>query len=376
MSDLTLVTGYWPQKHDHIRTGAVYVRLFDELARHIDGRIPIVARPDPSVESATREIAAKWPGSILVEPLPVEDLRYSRSQFPDLQPAENCQPIRDTIEYATLVWSKPATVLSVAEKNPFHTSHFGWIDFGIPHVAELLDVDWGAVEKACTKTSKIRLCERMATALTEAEDPYYFYSTNSARMCGGLITGSKESIAELAEIFDTEIARMTATGTYALEEQVLAAATALRPELFDTWYGCYYGVLTNVAGLRRDATMVLENLRHCANEELWDKGCHVANYLLKSGEEYFHLIPDQCFELLDAGLICALRSDPELADRLGKTAISLYHYSRVGRGMMRGMWRKSLQDSLKEIDLDFSMKPWSWDEFANRPDFRVWLSCF
>lgn len=376
MPDLTLVTGYWPQKHDHIRTADVYVRLFDELVRHVDGRIPIVVRPDPSIEAATREIASRWPNSVLVEPLAVEELAYDRAKYKDLQPAENCQPVRDTIEYATLVWSKPQTVLSVAEKNPFKTRHFGWIDFGIAHVAELLDVDWRAVEKACTATTKIRLCERMATAPHEVEDPYYFYSTNSARMCGGLITGTKDTLGELAAIFETEIARMAETGSYALEEQVLAAATALRPDLFDNWYGCYYGVLTNVTGLRRDVPMVLENLRHCADAELWDKGCHVARYVLRSGEEYFHLIPEQCFELLDAGLICALRSDRTLAEQLGKTAISLFHYSRVGRGMMRGMWRKSLNDSLKEIDLSFSMRPWTWEEFTNQPSFRVWLSCF
>ena len=376
MPDLTLVTGYWPQKHDHIRTAAVYVRLFDELVRHIDGRIPIVVRPDPSIESETREVAARWPGSVLVRPLPVEELAYDRARYADLHPAQNCQPIRDTIEYATLVWSKPATVLSVAEENPFKSSHFGWIDFGIPHVAELLDVDWDAVEKACTATPKIRLCERMATAPEEVEDPYYFYSANSARMCGGLITGAKESIAELSEIFETEIARMAETGTYALEEQVLAAATALRPDLFDTWYGCYYGVLTNVTQARRDIPIILSNLRHCSGAELWGKGCHVARYLLRSCERYLHLLPEQCFDLLDAGLACAIRHDRELALHLGKTVLGLYHYSRVGRGMMRGAWRKSLQESLKEIGLDFSMKPWSWEEFSRQPDFRVWLSCF
>lgn len=379
-SGLTLVTGFWPQKHEHVRTAQVYTRLFEELVVHIDDALPIVCCPDPRIEDQVRALKDRHPDVRLeIRPLPFEELHFARerTRFAGLQPANSSFTLRDTIEYATIVWSKAATVAQAARENPFDTSRFGWIDYGIAHVAELLDVDWSEIEATAVNTDRMRVAERMATALQETADPWYWYSNNSARVCGGLFTGTRERFDELAEIFEQEVDRMIPTGTYALEEQVLAAATALHPEMFERWYCDYHGVLTNAAIVRRDAGTVVENLHHCRETQLYGNGADVARFLLRSGEAHLHLMPDQCIHLLDDGLTCGLRAaDMELAGDLAKTVLSLYHYSRVGRGMMKGRWRKSLQTSLKELGLDFPDKPWSWEEFTTRPDFRVWLSCF
>ena len=376
---LTLVTGFWPQKHELVRTADVYTKLFEELVVHVDNTLPIVCCPDPRIEEGVRRIAEKHPESrIEIRPLPFEELHFAqgRERFAGLEPATNSFSLRDTIEYAIIVWSKAATVRTIAQENPFGSTHFAWIDYGIAHVAELLDVDWKQIEMFSTTTDKLRIAERMATAPREIVDPWYFYSTNSARVCGGLITGTAARFDELTALFDDEIKRMIPTGTYALEEQVLAAVTALKPDMVERWYTDYYGVLTNVAMLRRDVDTVIANLKHCHVDGLYAIGADIARFILRSGEAYFHLLPEQCFHLLDAGMACALHDDPELAKDLGKTTVSLYHYSRVGRGMMKGTWRKSIQTSLHALGLDFPQKPWTWEEFTTRPDFRVWMSCF
>lgn len=378
MDSLTLVTGYWPQKHELVRSGQVYVRLFEELLVHLDGRLPVVVRADPSVEDGCRALAARWPDRVIVDPLPYESLKYpaQRARFEQLSPAGNSFMLRDTLEYSMLVWSKFDVVLGAAHTNPFNTSHFGWIDFGIPHVSTLQGVDWNEVEAESTRSDRIRICERMATSPSEVEEPFYFYSTNSARIAGGFLTGTREGLEQLVELFDGEIARMEKTGTYVLEEQILAAATALKPDLFEKWYANYMSVLTNVRHIKYDAGFVIENLRNCRDQELWENGRDIAEVLLSSANAYHHLLPEECFHLLDCGLQCALRTDADLAERLAKTALSLFHYSRVGRGMMKGTWRKSIQESLAHYNLDFSKKPWTWEEFAAQPDFRVWLVCF
>lgn len=379
---LTLVTGFWPPRNEVIRRSDVYVRLFEELVRHVDGAVPIVACVDPRVEEQTKAAivrAGAPPDRVIVQPTPFDSLHFAKEpeRFASLQPASNAFVHQSAIDYAIVMWSKPKTVHEVAIQNPFQSSHLGWIDFGIAHVSELRDVNWSDVAQQSSGTDLVRICERMASPRREAEDPYYFYSTNSGRTCGGFFTGSEESLGELAAVFDEEVARMIETGTYCVDEQIIAAATALYPELFECWYADYFGLLRNVRYIERDVGIVQANLRHCRDEGLYENGSRIARKLLESASvRRLRLEPQECLALLDDGLACAIHADRDLADTLARTLISLFHFSRLGRGMIRGLWRKSIQESLQRLDLKLNDKPWSWDEFTSRPDFAAWLSCF
>ena len=376
-SALTLVTGFWPQKNQNIRTSAVYVRLFEELITHIDGAVRIICCADPSLEDAIGKVIQPH-ANVTLKPIPTEDLRYvkERARFADLVPAGSSNPLRDTIEYAMIVWSKLDVVNRITDQFT-DTSHVGWIDFGLPHVVELMDVDWGEVITESIRTDRIRLCERYATSPTEVVDPWYFYSNNSARVAGGLMTGSRKTWSDFTAHFNAEIDRMVPTGTYALEEQVLAALMAQRPDMFERWFADYFGMLKNVRHVRRDVETVLTNLHHCRADGIPSNGASIVRFLLDSGASYLRLEPEQCFHVLDDGLACAIAAgDNDLADLLAKTALSLFHYSRLGRGMMRGTWRRSLMENLKTCSLDFSDKPWTWEEMTSRPEFPIWMSCF
>ena len=374
-SELTLVTGFWPQKQQPIRTSAVYVRLFAELLAHIDGAIPIVCCADPSLESVIEKAIAPFP-NVRLSSVPTEDLRYvrQRERFVNFVPASNSNPLRDTIDYAAIVWSKPDVVNRVAQD--IHTSHVGWIDFGLPHVVELMDVDWQEVVEESVRTERIRVCERYATAPSEVADPWYFYSNNSARIAGGLMTGPRDVWSDFTAHFDAEIERMIPTGTYALEEQVLAALTVQKPDMFERWFADYFGMLKNVRHIRRDIDTILTNLHHCRADGIPSTGASIVRVLLDSGASHLRLEPEQCFHVIDDGLACAVHADSDLADILAKTALSLFHYSRLGRGMMKGIWRRSLLESLKVRGLEFADKPWTWEELTARPEFPIWMSCF
>ena len=376
-SSLTLVTGFWPQKNQNVRTSAVYVRLFDELIAHIGGAIPVICCADPSLEDAIGKVIQSH-ANVELKPIPTEDLRYvkQRARFEELVAAGSSNPLRDTIDYAMIVWSKLDIVDRIAGQF-IDTSHVGWIDFGLPHVVELMDVDWGEIITESIRTDRIRLCERYATSPTEVVDPWYFYSNNSARIAGGLMTGSKKTWSDFTAHFEGEIERMVSTGTYALEEQVLAALTAQRPDMFERWFADYFGMLKNVRHVRRDVETVLTNLQHCRADGIPSSGASIVRVLLDSGASHLRLEPEQCFHMLDDGLACAIAAgDDDLADLLGKTSLSLFHYSRLGRGMMRGTWRRSLMENLKARGLNFADKPWTWEEATSRPEFPIWMSCF
>ena len=372
---LTLVTGFWPQKQQGIRTSGVYVRLFEELLDHIDGAIPVVCCTDPSLEDIVGKVIHSCP-NVRLQSIPTDDLRYvrQRERFAEMVPANSSNPVRDTIDYASIVWSKLDVVDQVARD--VDTSHIGWVDFGLPHVVELMDVDWQEVIEESVRTERIRVCERYATSPSEVTDPWYFYSNNSARIAGGLITGARAVWSDFTANFDKEIDRMVPTGTYALEEQVLAALTVQQPDMFERWFADYFGMLKNIRHVRRDIETILTNLHHCRADNIPTNGVSIVRVLLDSGASHLRLEPEQCFHLLDDGLACAVQADTDLADILAKTALSLFHYSRLGRGMMKGVWRRSLLESLKARGLEFADKPWTWEEMTARPEFPIWMSCF
>ena len=383
---LTLVTGFWPPRNEVIRKTDVYVRLFDELLRHINGALPLAVLADPRVSARLRLVIERainegyaQESNVILRELPFEELHFAhgRERFDELEPCANSFGQQTTIDYAIVMWSKPALVAAIAEEDPFESTHFGWIDLGIAHVAELRDVDWAAIAREACSTDRVRICERYASTAAEAEDPYYFYSTNSSRNCGGFFTGTEKAISELAEMFDVEVARMTDTGSYVVDEQILAAASALHPSRFDKWYGDYFGLLRNACYIERDVSLVLTNLHHCREEELWNDGVAITEKLLASAKDRrLRLEPEECLKLLDDGLACAIENDRELALSLARTIVSLYHHSRLGRGMMKGMWRKSIRENLLRLELDFKDRPWTWEEFTARPDLHTWLSCF
>ena len=271
---LTLVTGFWPQKNQNIRTSAVYVRLFEELIMHVDGAIPIVCCADPSLEEVIGKVIRPH-ANVTMRPVPTEDLRYvkQRARFTELVAAGSSNVLRDTIDYAMIVWSKLDVVDRVARDDS--SSHVGWIDFGMPHVVELMDVNWNEVATESLRTDRIRLCERYATSPSEVADPWYFYSNNSARVAGGFMTGSKKMWSDFTAHFDGEIDRMVPTGTYALEEQVLAALTAQRPDMFERWFADYFGMLKNIRHVRRDVETILTNLHHCRADDIPANGASI-----------------------------------------------------------------------------------------------------
>lgn len=122
---------------------------------------------------------------------------------------------------------------------------------------------------------------------------------------------------------------------------------------------------------------MLSNLRWCREEKLWSNGRDIVNCILRScRERHLRLEPDQCLQVLDDGLACALETDPSDASHLAKTIVSLHNYSRVGRALMRGSLRRSLQENLRRLDLTLTMRPWSWEELAAHPNMSAWLSCF
>lgn len=319
-SRLALVTGFWDPlvlgRDPRLRPAAAYLRLFEHLQRLIPW--PIVVWVDPLWRDEVEAIVARdAPAPRLILARAFHDLPHARerSRIESLRPFDNYGPRKDTVGFSILTWAKPYLVADAIRLNALESRRWAWIDFGIAHVADLEDVDWGAIAEAAPE--RLRVCTMRATALAEIENLAGFYRANCGKVAAGFFTGSTHAMLDLCARFDEEIDGMWATGRRVLDEQILAALTAREPHAFERWYADYPGVIANYVVIRRDVPTILDGLTDCRERELWVIGADVGRRLVGALQEgHVRLTPDQTARLLDEAYVCAYHADRAFAEHL------------------------------------------------------------
>ena len=447
---LTLVTGVWSPgglRRSVVRSGAVYARLLEELLLLVEGPLVVLVDPplradvDRSVQGALRRcIERRLPSpevTILERPLGslpfVRDLAtYERFQRPGHSATR-----KDSVDFSLMTWAKAELVREIAASNLCDTSHVGWIDAGIMHVADSstrgsapnpaprwgsrvrepyrpsdgragpesslrgspgspaparsavaapypgpqagagfgaeprvgcpasqprdsgrreASSCWDEIEETACSSDRIRILQRMASAPDEVDDPDHWYAWNVARVAGGLITMPRAGSWRLAEVVQEEAERAASVERFALEEQLLAAAETRHPELFERYYGDYFGILTNVRYIRRDLETVLANLSHCRAWGIPVAGAEVARALLRSATEgRLRLEPGEAVVLLDDGIACLRDAGDLVAARsLASLAAGLRAASATTRYALQMQRERatSIATAIRELDVD------------------------
>ena len=364
---LTLVTGVWSPgglRRSVVRSGAVYARLLEELLLLVEGPLIVLVDPplradvDRSVQGALRRsLKRRLPSpevTILERPLGslpfVRDLsKYERFRRPGRSATR-----KDSVDFSLMTWAKAELVREIAASNLCDTSHVGWIDAGIMHVA--CWGLWDELEETACSSDRIRILQRMASAPDEVDDPDHWYAWNVARIAGGLITMPRADAWRLAEVMLEEAERAASVERFALEEQLLAAAETRHPELFERYYGDYFGILTNVRYVRRDLETVLANLSHCRATGIPVAGAEVARALLRSATEgRLRLEPGEAVVLLDDGIACLRDAGDLVAARsLASLAAGLRAASATTRFalQMQGERSTSIAAAIRALDVD------------------------
>jgi hypothetical protein len=150
---------------------------------------------------------------------------------------------KDTVEYALVTNSKALWLQQVAEQNPYGTSHFGWIDFGIAHIARR-----GLPHPLRLPSGRLRiLCIRplLPRELEKELCPPHCYA-------GGCVIGPADAIRFFAACCVAHFEDLLGLGWAPNEEVVWARVASLHPERFACDYGHYEGVLSNLAGVREN----------------------------------------------------------------------------------------------------------------------------
>jgi hypothetical protein len=169
---------------------------------------------------------------------------------------------------------------------------------------------------------------------------------------------------------------MIVTGRYVLEEQIFAALSARYPEVFDRWYGDYWGMLENYTGIRRDVGCVLDDLEHCRSVPAHEAGTKIVRALLDAMDRRLvRLRADETARFLFEGLICAYYTDRELAEKLADVTVSLLRYAPEAMEAMFSRYGDQVRQNLAFLDRRLGEPRVTWEELVSSPGFHMWLSC-
>lgn len=124
--------------------------------------------------------------------------------------------------------------------NPFNSSHFIWMDFGINHVAQSTDYIYEWIHKVPDKIKQLCI-----NPYTETNSPKTHFQCIYHNMAGGLFSGSIENMKKYSELFKNKTEEIYNDNWYQIDEAVMTMVHRENPHLFELYYGDYRGIVSN-----------------------------------------------------------------------------------------------------------------------------------
>jgi len=126
------------------------------------------------------------------------------------------------------------------EKNPFGSSHFIWIDFGINHVAKSPEKIHEWIGKVPDKVKQLCI-----NPYIEKDDRKMFFQFIYHHTAGGLFSGSVSYMKEYIRLFKEKVEEVYSQGWYQIDEAIMTMVQRDNPHLFEYFYGDYEGIIAN-----------------------------------------------------------------------------------------------------------------------------------
>ena len=205
----------------------------------------------------------------------------------------------DTPTYVVLNNNKFDLIEKSIELNPFQSSHFMWMDFGINHVAKNPELIHTWFLKIPDKIKQ--LCINPYIENVEPKEHFQFIYHNTA---GGLFSGSIANLLQYASLFKEKTEQIYKEEWYQLDEAVMTMVQRENPDLFDFFYGDYEGIISNYLIPTHSWWLISSGMRKCLNLNNTKFLYQILKYL----ELYFSLSLNQTkpelYEYLNNSIIC------------------------------------------------------------------------
>ena len=144
------------------------------------------------------------------------------------------------------------------ELNPFNSSHFIWMDFGINHVARDTDFIHEWINKVPDKIKQLCI-----NPYIENIEPKTYFQNIYHNCAGGLFSGSKENMLTYIELFKQKTEQIYSEDWYQIDEAVMTMVQRENYELFDFFYGDYEGIISNYLKPLHSWWLINSNIEKC-----------------------------------------------------------------------------------------------------------------
>ena len=166
------------------------------------------------------------------------------------------------------------------ELNPFNSTHFIWMDFGINHVAkDTCNIfDW--IQNIPDKIKQMCINPYVEPVNSSKETFQYIYHHTA----GGLFSGSKHNLLRYCELFKEKTEQIYSEDWYQLDEAVMTIIQRENPDLFDFYYGDYEGIVSNYNFPTHNIDLILRASQKCINNNNNVRAFEILTYC----DEYFN----------------------------------------------------------------------------------------
>lgn len=189
-------------------------------------------------------------------------------------PVRHSQVAKDTARYLVTIHQKIEWLQMVAERNPFSTSHFAWIDFGLFGLATTLRLTTEellneGIRKVLTQElpeRHIRLCELNFVKSEIVAYRSLYYAEHRWPLAGGFVLATRENINWFVGEIRMEMEECLSRGIAITDEMIWGYILFHHRDRFDTHYGSWSSCLTNYGGALANHAHILEAARLCNHD--------------------------------------------------------------------------------------------------------------
>ena len=190
----------------------------------------------------------------------------------------------ETPMYIILNNNKHDFMESAIQLNPFGSSHFMWMDFGINHVALNTERIHSWIYKIPDKVKQLCINPYIENISDKEMFQCIYHHT-----AGGLFTGSAQNLLEYAALFKKKTEQIYAEDWYQIDEAVMTMVQRENPDLFDFFYGDYNGIISNYITPLHSVDIILRSVQKYIDtnmtQEAFNILCYCADYFESHSED-------------------------------------------------------------------------------------------
>lgn len=324
---VTLVTAFYDlTKYDGVipgrRTAETYLELAKRKTLTIPYKMVIYSDTDYIDKIKTiREQVSDAPTEYITKPMHEWEYYKQIDQIKESMTKGRSAALRKKLHwkispgYSVCVCSKWACLKDTIDRNPYESTHFLWIDFGMGY---LLDSNpkFGQhfAEFISNPSDKIKITQRWYVDEKIINTPEFIQ--NGFAFAAGVFGGAKANLLEMKQLFDERRNTDLKQGLALVEEHLFAKLYVEYPDKFDLSYGDYYHILDNLYKPRmgfsyivnefiiKQSGLNMERARKVA-DQLWEIRDTIGlstRCLFET--HYLRIAPDKSQEILDDLLRC------------------------------------------------------------------------